>query len=266
MAEIKNGIQDLATTCQLTVMDDVTVVENQLVSKDLQIMNAAVIQDLVVLGTVNIDNSSWTQLAAGISEKTLAQLTEAWKEELTKQVADHIGTKGVNFESVSVGGNPLVNGNTLSRTITDTNIQQTGILRNLEVAGEAVFNKQTLSVLNKRIGVNTQTPEMALSIWDEEVSIVIGKHKANNAYIGTNRAQGIAIGVNRVPQIEITVDGVTRIKKLQVGSHCISHAIQVPGWAGTRGDIVFNSNPTNDAVFAWVCLGSYQWKTLKSAE
>ena len=106
---------------------------------------------------------------------------------------------------------------------------------------------------------------MALSVWDEEVSIVVGKNKANEAYIGTNRAQGVAIGTNRIPQIEISADGLTRIKQLQVGLHRISHDVKVPGWSGTRGDIVFNSNP-NDAVFAWVCLGQYQWKTLKSAE
>jgi hypothetical protein len=107
---------------------------------------------------------------------------------------------------------------------------------------------------------------MALSVWDEEVSVTIGKHKANQAYIGTNREQGISIGVNRKPQIEINADGLTTIKQLQVGLHRISYNPSVPGWSGTRGDIVFNSNPVADRVFAWVCLGAYKWQTLKSAE
>ena len=46
----------------------------------------------------------------------------------------------------------------------------------------------------------------------------------------------------------------------------ISHDVQVPGWAGTRGDMVFNTNPGPDRVFAWVCLGAHKWQTLKSAE
>ena len=107
---------------------------------------------------------------------------------------------------------------------------------------------------------------MALSIWDEEVSVVIGKNKAKQAYIGTNRDQGLVIGVNRLPQIEIDSAGLTAIKKLQVGLHKISHNTAVPGWSGTRGDIVFNSNPGPDRVFAWVCLGTFKWQTLKSAE
>jgi hypothetical protein len=259
------GIADQATACQLTITDDDTVVENQLTSKNLNIANVATIQDLVVRGSVNIDNPSWTALANGISDKTLEKLNEDWRTVLVTQVSEQIKIAGIDFDTVTSGGELLVNGNKLSKNITDTNIQSVGTLRTVTVAGESVFNQQTLNVLNKRIGVNTQTPEMALSIWDEEVSIVVGKHKANEAYIGTNRAQGISIGVNRIPQIELTADGLTRIKQLQVGVHRISHADLVPGWAGTRGDIVFNSNPADDSVFAWVCLGAHRWKTLKSA-
>jgi hypothetical protein len=264
---VSTGISDQATSCQLTVTDDNTVVENKLTSLDLNVVNVAVIQDLVVRGTVNIDNQSWNLLADGISEKTLAKLSSEWKTELTAQVAEQIKSEGINFDSVTVGGELLINnGNTLSKNITDTNIKSLGRLRTVDVAGESTFNNQTLNVLNKRIGVNTLTPEMALSVWDEEVSIVVGKNKANEAYIGTNRAQGVSIGVNRIPQIEINVDGLTRIKQLQVGLHRISHSPQVPGWSGTKGDIVFNSNLSDDRVFAWVCIGAHRWKTLKSAE
>jgi hypothetical protein len=101
-------------------------------------------------------------------------------------------------------------------------------------------------------------------VWDEEVSIVIGKNKANQAYIGTNRDNGIAIGVNRIAQIEIDVAGMTTIKQLRVGSHRIGHSAEVPGWSGTRGDMIFNSNPGADQAFAWVCLGAYKWQALKS--
>jgi hypothetical protein len=158
----------------------------------------------------------------------------------------------------------MVDQNSLSSKITESKLQSVGQLRQLSVAGEAsVYN--TLHVKNKRIGINTEMPEMALSVWDEEVSVVIGKNKTKQAYLGTNRDQSLVIGVNRLPQIEIDTDGITTIKQLRVGVHRISHASQVPGWSGTRGDIVFNSSP-NDHVFAWVCLGAHRWQTLKSAE
>jgi len=260
------GISDQAGSCQLTVTDDTTAVNNELTARDLNVSNAAVIQNLVVKGSVNIDNPSWELLATGISEKTIDRLSDEWKTVLTAQVAEQIRSNGIDFDSVKINGETLVSGNTLAKSITDTNIRSLGVLTTLTVAGESIFNNETLAVLNKRIGVNTVSPEMALSVWDEEVSIVVGKNKANEAYIGTNRAQGVAIGVNRQPQIEISADGLTRIKQLQIGLHRVSHATQVPGYAGTKGDIVFNSNPDDSPVFAWVCIGGHRWKTLKSAQ
>jgi hypothetical protein len=259
------GIDDRANLCQLTVMDDVVVVENQLTAKNINIVNAAVMQDLVVTGSVNIDNVSWNQLSDGIADRTLKRLSKEWRETLVSQVVDQIKQGGIDFDSITVGGEPLIQGHALSRTITDSSLQKVGVLRDLQVKGEAHFNN-TVSVMNRRLGINTETPEMALSIWDEEVSVVIGKHKAKQAYIGTSRDSAVAIGVNRVPHIEIDIDGLTTVKKLRVGLHKISHDTQVPGWSGTRGDIVFNASPGPDRVFAWVCLGAHRWQTLKSAE
>ena len=153
----------------------------------------------------------------------------------------------------------------MSDSIKETSIQTTGTLRSLRVAGEASLN-ETVKVVRSRVGINTEEPELALSIWDEEVAINIGKNKLNQAYIGTSRSQGLAIGTNRVPQIEIDENGMTQIKKLRIGVHQISHDDTVPGWSGTKGDLVFNTNYKEDRVFAWICLGNYRWQPLKAAE
>ena len=261
------GISDQATACQLTVMDDVVVVENCLTASRLDIVNSAQINHLVVTGSVNTDNESWQSLANDISQKTLDSLTKEWNDNLVQEVVEHIQKQGINFEQILVGGQKLVDGNQLARAVTESSLQTVGALRTLEVRGETHMNNNTLNVLNKRLGVNTETPEMALSVWDEEVSVVIGKNQANEAYIGTNRDQGVTIGVNRTTQIEISKEGLTRIKQLQVGLHKLSHSPAVPGWAGTKGDIVFNASPSVDNnVFAWVCLGAHRWKTVKSIE
>jgi hypothetical protein len=260
------GISDLASQCELTVMDGVVVAENNLTSKNLQIIDSAEIQHLVVTGSINTDNLSWSALSADISQRTLDQLTASWKTTLIEQVAAYVQQQGIEFENIHMGGEKLLDAGKLSRAITESNIQTLGTLRTLEVQGEARFNNNTVNVMNKRLGINTDAPEKALSIWDEEVSIVIGKHKVNQAYVGTNRDQGIAIGVNREPQIEISADGMTSIKRLQVGAYKIAHAAQVPGWSGTRGDLILNTNPGQDRVFAWQCLGGLRWQALKSSE
>jgi hypothetical protein len=245
-------------------MDETTVVENQLTAANLDVVGSAIIKDLVVKGSINVDNQSWQSLSSDIASKTLEQLNTSWKETLVQQVSEQIQKNGINFTEINIDGQPLINNNTLSRAITGSNLQTVGTLQSLSVKGEVYLN-ETAIVKRGRVGINTQEPEMALSVWDEEVSIVAGKHKAKQAYIGTNRDQNMSIGVNRVPYIDIDIDGLTTIKKLRVGLHKISHDGMVPGYAGTRGDIVFNSNPGPNLVFAWVCLGGHKWQTLKSA-
>lgn len=257
------GIRDQATQCQLTVMDETTVFENRLTAREIDAINTLTVNDLVVNGTINTDNHSWNTLAESISDKTMSRLNKQWQQELVGNVTQSIQDNGIKFDTVFVGDEPLVKDHALARKITDTNIQKLGVLRSLDVQGEAHINN-TVSVLNRRLGINTQEPEMALSVWDEEVSIVIGKNKSKQAYIGTNRDNSVAIGVNRIPQIEIDLTGMTTIKQLRVGSHRIGHSSEVPGWSGTRGDMIFNSNPGADQVFAWVCLGAYKWQALKS--
>ena len=259
------GIEDQATQIQLTIMDDHTVFENNLTAKDLTIANGARINNLSVTGSINTDNPAWDGLSADIARKTLDQLTKDLKQQLVDSSIEQIKTDGIDLTNVKIDGTPLLAGNKLSPSIIESKLQTTGTLKDLVVAGETHLN-DTMSVVKKRVGINTEEPEAALSVWDEEVSLIFGKHKAKEAYIGTSRAQGLTIGVNRQPQIEITADGLTQIKKLQVGIHKISHNTEVPGWAGTRGDIVFNSNPGDDRVFAWMCLGAYKWQVIKSAE
>jgi hypothetical protein len=260
------GIVDRSSKCELIVMDDNVVVERSLTANSIKAEDSLQVQHLVVTGSVNTDNHAWTALAGDISQKTLEQLTETWNNNLVDQVVKQIQQHGIDFDQIRVGNKLIIDGNSLTQSITESSLQTVGVLKTLQVRGETHFNNNTLNVLNKRLGINTESPEMALSVWDEEVSVVIGKNQSNEAYIGTNRDQAVAIGVNRKTQIQIDTTGLTTVKKLQVGLHKISHATQVPGWSGNKGDIVFNANLGADRVFAWVCLGAYRWQTLKSAE
>jgi hypothetical protein len=260
------GIQDHAQQPELTVMDENVVVENCLTADRIEVVTSAKIRELTVTGSINTDNRAWQTLSEDISEKTLNRLTNEWRGSLITDVEDKIREKGIDFTQVQIDGVRVVVGDTLSRKITNSNIQSLGALRDLTVSGEAhIYN--TVSVLNKRLGVNTQEPEMALSVWDEEVSILAGKFKDKSAYIGTGRAQNLVLGVNRTPAVEIDVDGITAIKKLRVGVHRIGHGTEVPNYAGTKGDVVFNANPSiNDNVFAWQCLGGFKWKIIRAVE
>ena len=263
-ATIFKGIQTRSESVELTVMDQHVVVENNFTAKDIVAVGSVTVNNLVVKGSINTDNHSWNELASDISEKTLAKLDAEWKDSLSQQVADHISEQGIDFSNVKIDGEFLIKDGKLSSSITNSNLQTVGVLQKLTVVGDTFLN-DTVSVNKKRMGINTHEPDMALSVWDEEIAISAGKFKSQVGYIGTTRKQGLAIGVNKTPAIEIDDAGLTAIKKIQIGLHKISHGTEVPNYSGTKGDIVFNADPTiENPVFAWQCLGGFRWKIIKA--
>ena len=263
------GIADLATQQQLVVLDDGIVMSTGVaapelsIEKDATVKGTLCVQNLAVRGSVNVDNQSWGELANNIADTALSKMTANWRTDLVKEILDLAQTKNIDFASVTVQGNPLVTDDTLSPSITKSSIRKTGTLESLVVSGSADLT-DTLSVRRNRVGINTNTPEMALSVWDEEVSVIMGKFNKQHAYLGTARLQNLSIGVNRESHIEVDVDGLTTIKKLRLNQHRVSFERQVPGYSGTRGDLAFNSDPKQGQPFAWQCLGGFQWRPLRA--
>lgn len=253
------GIDDRASSCQLTILDDTTVVENKLTARSAEIVDDFTVKTLVVKGSINTDNRSWDELSTKIKNSAVEQITVELQDQLIDQVKQSITVNGISINDVKIDDTYLLRNGELSHKITNSNIQKLGRLKELNVS-------DTLSVVKGRVGINTESPDSALSIWDEEVCVSVGKYKSQEAYIGTNRNHAVSIGVNKEPQIQLDTDGLTTVKKLRVGQHRIGHCPELPGWAGTRGDVMFNSTPTPDNAFAWVCLGGFKWKVIKISQ
>lgn len=264
------GITDNSTRPEITISDQGVFVINSVESdssitrKDSQVKGTLTVNNLAVLGDINVDNRSWDILATSIAEKTLEKIGAEWGEQLKQQVLDLARTSGIDFASVKLGGQFLVYDGRLCDAVVKSNLRELGALESLIVIGSSNLG-DTVRVDKKRVGINTEQPDMALSVWDEEVTMSMGKISAKKGFIGTSRLQNLAIGVNRTGHIEIDVDGLVTVNKLRVGKHRIGHADQVPGYAGTKGDIVFNSDPRESEPFAWVCLGNHRWQALRSA-
>lgn len=264
------GITDASTRPEVTINDlGVSVINNiesdgLLARKDAKINGTLTVNNLAVLGDINVDNRSWDVLATAIAEKTLDSIGADWGERLKQQVLESAKTSGIDFASIKLDGQFLVHDGRLCDSVTKSNIRELGALESLTVTGSSNLG-DTVRVSGRRVGVNTEQPDMALSVWDEEVTMSMGKISAKKGFIGTSRLQNLTIGVNRAANIEIDVDGLVTVTKLRIGKHRISHDDQVPGYAGTKGDIVFNSDPRESAPFAWVCLGNYRWHPLRSA-
>ena len=163
-----------------------------------------------------------------------------------------------NVKNILVRGESLVDDNKLSSAITKTSIEEIGTLKSLTVGTE-------LKVDNKRVGINTTAPRSALSVWDSEIEIDIGRRSQNTAQIGTSKAHDLSFITNNQEQLKIDKDGLVSVGKLRVGRNRISTHSGTPGWSGAKGDVVFNYNFKPGQAFAWICLGDYRWQELKSA-
>lgn len=261
------GIVDQARQCELTVLDGAVVAQHGLACIDLLVEDSARIQgdltvcDLTVLGSINVDHAAFQDVVSRAGQATMDLLTPDWKQSLVQQVLDLARGSGIDFDEITIDGEPVIKHGALNSSITRSSLQQLGTLRSLAVSGDSDLS-DTLWCSQQRVGINTREPESALTVWDQEVCVLIGKQQKNSAYIGTSRKQNLEIGVNRQAEIVIDDQGVTSIRRLRIDRWRIMFADQVPGWSGTRGDLVINSNPKPQAPWAWQCLGSYQWQPL----
>jgi len=268
-----SGITNTANQTELTVMDDIVIVENELLvnrinspggittDSDLHVKG-----NMTIEGDINTDAKGWDSLTDKIEKNVLRNFENQAIHKLGDAVLDYAKTDGIDFSSITVNGNELVNESSLGKTVVASNLQSLGQLNNLNVKGEAEVN-DTLFVVNNRVGINTSEPSMALSVWDEEVSIIVGKLKSQTAFIGTAGIQELGIGINKRPEITIHSDGIVSIDKLRIGQNRIKYETDLPGYQGVKGDITFNTNVSKDnLVFAWVCLGGHRWLPLKASE
>lgn len=263
------GLRDQAATPELELIDGAVIVTNQMqapaiTSQQIEVSETLIVNNLAVRGSINTDNRTWQELSNHVAETATASLTEDWRNRLIKDVLDQIKRDGIEFQNVKIDGHTLVDGDRLASSVRHSALETVGILESLRVRGEANLGS-SLAVLHRRVGINTENPDMALSVWDEEVALVFGKYKDQTAYVGTLRPQRMIIGINRKAAIDISDQGRVTMQHLTVGRHRVCHEPEIPNYSGTKGDIVFNSNPRGDGIWGWQCLGAFKWTPLRSA-
>ena len=252
------AIQNNTKQVQLTLMDDTVVNENEFVTKSLKVMGDAVVNDLIVRGRVNTDNRSWSELSEVIKKKTIKAVETELTSTITESVLSTVTEKGVDVDKIHSNGVNLISNTELGNTIIHSNLERVGKLEKLTVAGPTTLT-DTVTVNNGRVGINTERPNMALDIWDDEVEITLGKRKQDTGYIGLGRKGTLEIGSSKTA-ITIDDEGKTKVNELMIGRNNIAWSNEVPGFEGKKGDIVFNMNPTTSNAIGWQCLGKFKWR------
>jgi hypothetical protein len=253
------GIDDKATDCRLTIFDEVTVVENNLITRDLTVKGSTTIEgDLIVTGRVPEDSAMYTGLVNSVSERVKTNINHAVFDGYANLIFERIKESGLDLSKITLNGTEIVNGGNLSNNITFSNLQRVGTLTELRVGGEALLS-QTLYTTNKRIGINTLEPAQALSIWDQEVEIGFGKRAENVAVIEAPRNQQLILGTNGKNNIVLLPDGSVVANKITIGATTLTSASTPPSYDSPQGSIVFNSNPSIGGPLGWVSLGGARW-------
>lgn len=218
------GIEDLSNTVQLTLMDDCVVVEDRLVTQTLQ-ADTLIVKDFAT-------DQPWYAVM---------------KQDFLASVPQPKQAKDWSFKIAEMDARISVN-------------EKRNNLKELEVSGEAILSDVLYTTPgNKRVGINTMEPSDALTVWDQEAEIVIGKHSSQTGYIGTRRRQNLAIGANNKVGITIKNDGTVTLDKLELQGKVISSSDTIPGHAAKRGDIVLNNKPDIGDYIGWVCLDGLKW-------
>ena len=252
------GIDDQATQCQVTVLDQGTIFENTLYAPRVEVKGGAVIDgDLTILGNIT-DNPAYQKLVSEASASAQNAIGPAVLDAYQDRVFERIQDEGLDLNKIKVNGEVIVEGDGLTTAVRHSRLRSVGVLRDLQTDGEA-FLSQTLYVSNNRVGVNTMDPSASLSVWDEEIEIALGKKSQNTARIETPREHTLILGTNRQDNVTLTPDGVTTIPKLRIGNMLFSSSATPPNYNAPRNTVVFNEFPSLGGPLGWVSLGDARW-------
>ena len=253
------GIDDRSTNVALTILDDVTVVENNLLTKDLTVEGSMTINgEFVVNGNVDPESAFYKNLLDGVSANALAGIDQNLFSRYSSLIFNKFQSEGIDLNKITINGTEVIKNNQLGSSIVESNLQKLGQLKELQVAGETLLS-ETFYVTNKRVGINTIEPSAALSVWDDEVEIVAQKRQKDTGLIGTQRNQKLMLSANGKENIVLETDGSVSVNSLNIGSIKFTTESSAPNYVSSRGHIVWNSNPNPGGPMGWICLGGANW-------
>jgi hypothetical protein len=254
------GIEDQATACQVTILDSVTVVENNLLTRDLTVKGKTTIEgDLIVMGSIPPSSPMFANFVNAAASQVKASIDSTVFDAYSDNVFAKIKHSGLDLNKITINGQDLVDGGNLGNFVTSSNLQKIGVLNDLQVKGETLLG-QTLWTSNaKRVGINTIEPTQALSLWDQEVEVGVGKQSTNTAVIETPRNQALVLSSNRKNNLTLTTDGAVTVNKINMGTMTFSVGDRPPTDNQPKGSVVFNNNPSLGGPLGWVSLGDARW-------
>lgn len=250
-----NGIQDTADNTELTIIDGAVVVENSLVANNISVHKHAefkstinVIGDLRLHGDLVILNERFADQIKGMVDTAMQQDRE-------KNPLDLRGLALMN------NGKEVLTASALGPSVATSNLRKVGNLTDLNVIG-SFQAADTMTVDNNKVGINTDSPAGALTVWDEDAEISLRKYKSKTMYLGSTRDCDLVLGADNKAIVSIRKDGNVSMNKLELGAMKMSSSESIPDYEGSPGEIVLMRRPTEDQPWAYQCMGGNRWVAL----
>jgi hypothetical protein len=251
------GIDDQATECKVTILDQGTVFENTLFAPRVEVKGGALIDgDLDIQGRI-VDSPAYQQLVQDVANSTRNVMTDDVLQQHQNILFERIQNEGLDLTKVTFNGRVLVDGDRLVGVV-NSQLRTVGTLQDLQTSGES-FLSETLYASSKRVGINTMDPKSALSVWDEEIEFSIGKIQRGVGRISVEKENSLVLGSNGKDNITLKADGSTAIPTLKLNNMTFTTASAPPSHDAEKGTVVFNENPSLGGPLGWVSLGSARW-------
>lgn len=245
------GIQDRAKDCRLTVLDDMIVVENKLIANAVETKQLNVrtlyVDNIEINGKIN-SNASLSDLVDKISQSVFERNTVGKDYQLGKN-------------SLLDGERVIINATALGPSVLNSNLRKLGLLTELAVQGNALIC-ETLAVMQNKIGINTEEPEGALTIWDNDAELSFMKISKNNMYVGPTRNSTMTLGTNKESHIELKRESINFNKCINFLGIKLNVMETIPDYHGEPNEIVFVKNVKKGQPFVYICQGANVWASM----
>jgi hypothetical protein len=254
-----DGIDDKARSIQVTVLDTHTVVENELLTRKITIKESSTFEgDIHLNGNVVLTSPGFVSVVNAARDQVKSDLNQDLFTTYSDLIFNKIRTDGIDLNRVTLNGEEIVVNNSLSGGITSSNLKRVGVLDDLQVKGEMLV-AGSFFVGHQRIGINTLEPTYALTLWDEDAELIMGKKQGGIAQIGTTRNQSVMLTANMKNNLLLNPDGSVTISQLNMGTMSFTSAAQPPTYNAPKGSVVFNASPSLGGPLGWVSLGDARW-------
>jgi len=254
------GIQDTASDCKVTILDHATVIENVLVAAAAEIKGKLIVDgDLEIAGEIPPDSQFYTDIVDHAAGKVMLALNDDFFKKFSQTVFAQIREQGIDLNKLTLNGEPLVDGNSLAKRVTESHLRSVGNLKTLVVDGDTTLNQETLNIGIRRVGVNTTEPKAAFEVWDDECEFLVQKQRKDTLEIGTTRPHQVVISSNGKGNLIINPDGGITVEKITVGKTDMTSALTRPTYTAPRGTIVWNNAADVGQPIGWVNVGGANW-------